>query len=81
MVYFEQIFFFNTFCIILVEIFFISFCILKNTKNGFLTQTSNTILVIFQMIVVFQKQFMYSHTYVCLNGKPCLNVKFFILTW
>jgi hypothetical protein len=41
-------------------------------------KSSNTILVIFQMTMVFQKTFMYSHTYACLNEKPHLDVELFI---
>jgi hypothetical protein len=41
----------------------------KTIKMDLWHKFSHTILVIFQMIVFFQKTYMYSRTYACLNGK------------
>jgi len=40
---------------------------------NFRQKISNTILVTFQMRVIFKQPFMFSHTYTCLNEKPHPN--------
>jgi hypothetical protein len=55
------------------HIFFLYLAFWKTLKMDFWHKFSFTILVIFQMIMFFQKTFMYSHTYVCLNEKPHPN--------
>jgi hypothetical protein len=41
---------------------------------NFVTKTSNIIIVILQMKIVFQQTLFLQHSYVCLNEKPHLNV-------
>ncbi len=52
----------------------------KSLKMDFWQKSSYIILVIFQMIVFFQKPFLCSHTYICLNEKLHLDV-FCEITW
>ncbi len=46
----------------------------ETLKMDFWHKSSHTILVIFQKIMFFQKTFLYSHTYICLNEKLHLDV-------
>jgi hypothetical protein len=82
-------FFFKTFFIILGAIllsFHLAFW--EMHKMDFWQKTSHKILVTFQMSVIFQQIFMFSHTYVCLNEKvhpiffcEITRVKIFIQNW
>jgi hypothetical protein len=61
----------STICIILkTDLFYFYLAFWKMLKIDFWHKFSFTILVIFQMIMFFQKTFMYSHTYISLNEKP-----------
>jgi len=72
---------FGTFYIILgVDFFSFHPMFWETLKMDFEHNSSYTILVIFQMIVFFQKTYMYSHTYICLNEKIHLDV-FCEITW
>jgi hypothetical protein len=59
--------FFNTFCIILKVVFFsFHLAFWEMHKMDFKHKTSHTIFVTFQMSVIFQRTFMFSHTHACL---------------
>jgi hypothetical protein len=83
-VHFEQenVLFWGYFLYIILGVEFPSFHSMfwETHKIDFWHKASNTNLVTFQIIVFFQQTFMYSHIYVCLNGKPHPNV-FHEITW
>jgi hypothetical protein len=83
MVYFVQKMysFCSTLCIFWGIFFSFHLVFWETLKMYFWHKSSNTILVIFQMIVVCQKTFMYSHIYACLDEKPHLDLEFFIQIW
>ncbi len=54
----------------------------------FVTKTSNIVIVILQMKIIFQQTFFFQHNYAYLNEKPHLNVfceitlvELFICNW
>jgi hypothetical protein len=71
----ENVFFSNTFCIIL-GVFFLWFHLTFwwTHKMDFDTKASNIIFIIFQMKIIFNKMFFSRHKLCLFEWKTCLNV-------